>query len=256
MMISMLLVGLSGSFDCPSNVPSFPLVHIEEDYLVMVEQYQDALIERLSNLEAPAGEPTNAWQYFLSAERRAENERAKCLLNLVSQDMYIRFELQRLAQEPVREDVRRQFIVNASRTMAAIDLRNREWLRDQIEDHGWFSISEFGEDADQAAFLIVQHADGDIAFQREMLDLLLPLAASGETSVIGYSYLMDRVAVNTGERQLYGTQGWCTGANSWEPREFDGSLQDVDRRRESIGLQPLENYIAHIARNCLADQRY
>ncbi|WP_394694727.1 DUF6624 domain-containing protein [Hyphobacterium sp.] len=256
MIISFLIAAFTASSDCPLEIPSISAVQTDESHQDLVEAYHEDLVERLRHLESPTEEPTNAWEYFLSADQTTADERASCLLNLVSHDMYIRLELGRLGQEAAPEDERRQYMISASRTMAAIDQRNREWLRGQVENHGWFSISGFGEDADQAAFLIVQHADGDIAFQQEMLDLLLPLAASGETSVIGFSYLMDRVAVNTGERQLYGTQGWCTGPNSWEPREYEGSRQDVDGRRQAIGLQPLENYISHIAQNCTTDQRY
>ena len=42
--------------------------------------------------------------------------------------------------------------------------------------------------------------------------------------------LYDRVAVNEGRPQRYGTQGRCTGPGSWEPRPIEEAA-NVDARR-------------------------
>jgi hypothetical protein len=94
-----------------------------------------------------------------------------------------------------------------------------------------------------AAWLLVQHADRDVAFQTEMLRILEPLVPARETAQSNYAYLHDRVAVNSGRPQRYGTQGRCTAAGVWEPREVEQPEQ-LDERRAAVGLGPEADYIA------------
>jgi hypothetical protein len=64
----------------------------------------------------------------------------------------------------------------------SIDSSNTRDLKALLKIHGWFKVSEFGSITDQNAWLLVQHADLDIAFQKEVLQLLDRLYAIGETS--------------------------------------------------------------------------
>ncbi len=98
--------------------------------------------------------------------------------------------------------------------LAPIDCSNTAWLRAQVETHGWFNISQYGERADEAAWLIVQHADRTPAFQGEMLALLQERAEAGETQPRRVAYLSDRVAVKEGRPQRYGTQMHCVNGEA------------------------------------------
>ena len=112
-------------------------------------------------------------------------------------------------------------------------------LKQILARSGWPKISKYGKEIDQAAFLIVQHADWNPAFQREVLPLLENLAAEGETARENYALLFDRVAIAENRRQRYGTQGECKGgAFELLPTE-EG---DLDARRESMGLDPIPIY--------------
>src|SRR5690606_5982636 len=97
-----------------------------------------------------------------------------------------------------------------------VDEANTKWLKAQVDQDGWFTISKFGADADLAAWLLVQHADRDVAFQADVLRILEPFVATAETAQTNYAYLYDRVAVNSGRPQRYGTQGLCTAAGVWQ----------------------------------------
>lgn len=122
------------------------------------------------------------------------------------------------------------------------DHENLEWIKDQIEQDGWFSISRDGATADQDAWLLVQHADDDIAYQEKILSLLTDLRAHGDTSAKNYAYLYDRVAVNRERPQRYGTQGGCKNGE-----RFTAPLEDptkVDALRAEVGLKPLAEYNA------------
>ena len=105
----------------------------------------------------------------------------------------------------------------------------------------WFTISEFGLEGNQNAWLLVQHADHDPPFQRQVLTILEPLAAKGETNPKKYAYLYDRVASSFAEPkerklQRYGTQGMCSGPGTWEPLPVEDP-DKLDERRAAIGLR-------------------
>lgn len=127
-----------------------------------------------------------------------------------------------------------------------VDDDNARWLRAQINKSGWFVVSKYGPDADKAAWLLVQHADRDVAFQTEALKILEPLAVARETDPKNYAYLYDRVAVNSGRPQRYGTQGRCTESGVWEPKATELPEQ-LDERRASVGLEAEATYIARFS---------
>jgi len=153
--------------------------------------------------------------------------------------------------EPLREELLRRAARDqeARRTadadpepMLAIDAENLPWLKGVIEAKGWPTRSTVGEQASHAAWLLVQHADKDPAFQHRCLELLTTAATKGEADPQEVAYLTDRVCLAERRPQVYGTQVTARGGR-WVPR----SLQDppnVDERRAAVGLEPMEDYLA------------
>jgi hypothetical protein len=133
--------------------------------------------------------------------------------------------------------------------MCATDGANTAWLKADIAANGWFLISTSGEQASSTAWLMAQHADRDPAFQKQVLALLEPLVATGETSAANYAYLWDRVATGEHKPQRYGTQGRCVAKDVWEPFE----LEDPDRieaLRVEADIGSLSEYASHMHRYC------
>jgi hypothetical protein len=131
-----------------------------------------------------------------------------------------------------------------------VDSRNTADLKQLLEIHGWFTISRFGGEADTAAWLLVQHADQDRAFQRRVLTMLEPLVKKGETRSEQYAYLYDRVT----RPQRYGTQGHCIGKGRWEPFEIEDPAR-LDERRASVGLPSEAEYQAQFKNLCFESQQ-
>jgi hypothetical protein len=121
--------------------------------------------------------------------------------------------------------------------MLQVDAKHRARLTQIIDKHGWPGKSLVGRDGAQAAWLIVQHSDADVKFQRRCLELL-ESAPEGEIKIDHVVYLTDRVLVNEGKPQRYGTQ---MGEN-FEPRPIEDA-ENVDRRRAEVGLPPLDEYV-------------
>lgn len=126
---------------------------------------------------------------------------------------------------------------------SAVDARHTARLKDIVFRHSWPTVSLVGSEAAAAAWLLVQHADHDPDFQDRCLSLMTHLPCS-EVSATDRAYLEDRVRVNTGRPQLYGTQFHGAGA-TFEPRPIEDP-QRLDERRGCVGLGPFAQYQAEM----------
>lgn len=122
-----------------------------------------------------------------------------------------------------------------------IDRRNTRSLAVLIRRHGWITIGKFGRVASQNAWLLAQHADHDVAFQKKVLAMLEPLVKKKQVRPSDYAYLYDRVATAEGRAQRYGTQGKCVGPGRWQPNPIEDAV-NVDQRRAEVGLPTLAEY--------------
>lgn len=159
-----------------------------------------------------------------------------------------------LEREAVDQAVRAQLAENwrdpaVGAELMRVDAENTAWLKQVVVTFGWPSQSLVGSRAADAAWLLVQHADHDVAFQKEALALMTPLVTQNEVTKKNYAYLYDRVATNEGRPQRYGTQGQCTGAHTWEPNQLEDPTQ-VDALRRSMDLPPLDDYKKQFYRIC------
>ena len=121
------------------------------------------------------------------------------------------------------------------------DHKNTAKLKAIIDKSGWPSISAVGKQASFSAWLLVQHADHDPAFQLKALRLMEPLAAKGDVSKRNYAYLYDRVHLKLNGKQRFGTQfGGCDGGDyKLQPLE-DGKR--LDELRIAHDLEPISEY--------------
>jgi hypothetical protein len=124
----------------------------------------------------------------------------------------------------------------------SIDVDNTKELKKLLKVYRWFTISAFGMKADNEAWLLVQHADTNLKFQKSILKVLKELYPLSETNKSNYAYLYDRVkAIGEGQPQLYGTQGMCVGTGKWEPHEIEDSA-NVDKRRKEMEMVSMSVY--------------
>ncbi|MEU0572831.1 DUF6624 domain-containing protein [Nonomuraea sp. NPDC005983] len=122
----------------------------------------------------------------------------------------------------------------------AVDASNTAFLKSVIAQRGWPGRDVVGTQAAHAAWLLAQHADQDVAFQRTCLPLLEEAAKAGQATWADYAYLVDRVRVAEGRPQVYGTQyGMREGRLELQPVEDPDHL---DERRARAGLGPHAEY--------------
>ena len=136
-------------------------------------------------------------------------------------------------------------------TGAGEDTSRTERLAEIIDEHGWPGHDLVGEDGASAAWVIAQHSDLDVVFQREALDLMRDAVEQGDADPTELAYLEDRVALADGDPQRYGTQIGCADGRA-EPAPL-AEPDRVDELRAEVGMEPLEDYLAELADDCAAE---
>lgn len=154
--------------------------------------------------------------------------------------------------ERVRTDqvMRKRFIAGKIKWDKRIDRRNTTWLKKVIERYGWPTISLVDKKASQGAWLLVQHADHDLKFQKKVLKLLEEIYSKNtkEIKSANIAYLIDRVSIHEKKPQIFGTQ-FIRKNDKEKFKPF--SIKDrknVNKRRKAYGLPSLEENIRRINR--------
>ncbi|MDN4631142.1 hypothetical protein QCD71_06435 [Sphingomonas sp. PsM26] len=124
--------------------------------------------------------------------------------------------------------------------MAARDQANTLWLKGIVASQGWPTRAMVGDAGSSAAWLLVQHADADPAFQARVLRSMEPLVTTGQVSPKSYAYLYDRVMLKLVGKQRYATQLTCR-AGHYVPQPIENDLK-VDSLRRGVGLGLLSEY--------------
>lgn len=121
-----------------------------------------------------------------------------------------------------------------------LNQRNRQELDSIIGVNGWPKISDVGNMASSAAFLIVQHST--LELQQQYLPVIRSLCEQGEANWQSYALMYDRVQVRQEKPQLYGSQlryNETTKEMEFFPIEDEAN---VNKRRAEMGLGPIEDY--------------
>lgn len=153
----------------------------------------------------------------------------------------------KLAQEILQmakldQDARKSFTMVASswKRVQEIDRINLVKLKKIVRRFGWPTITLVGKKASHMAWLLVQHADSNVRFQEYCLELRRKEVGRGRVAKSDIAYLMDRILVNKGMRQIYGTQ-FYEFKRKLIPREIKNP-NELNTRRKEMGLEPFEDY--------------
>ncbi len=127
--------------------------------------------------------------------------------------------------------------------MTYTDEIGRMRIKEIFDQYGFPTRKLVGKDAMNGVFCVIQHADGDIEWQRSQLDNVKKAVDTGDLSQDKYAYLYDRIKVNNGEKQLYGTQfanvDFKNKTVELKPTE---DIENLEGRRMEIGMMPIDMY--------------
>ena len=137
-------------------------------------------------------------------------------------------------------------IVTYSTEMALTDSLNQATVFGILDKEGW--PARLSDKANQAIWLVIDHSD--LATRRKYLDLVKAKAEEGVLDKSDYATLNDRVLMEEGKPQIYGTQIKITGTIIFGEEQtlpmYLWPVEDpaaLDSLRSSIGLPPIEEYL-------------
>ncbi len=116
-------------------------------------------------------------------------------------------------------------------------------LQDIFNKNGFVGYDLAGEEGSKNFWLMVQHCDHNPDFQNKVLEKMKIEVGNKNAKPSNYGLLVDRVNLNTGKAQVYGTQvTYNFNTGQAYPKTLEDSI-NVNKRRKSIGLEPLEVYL-------------
>ena len=117
-----------------------------------------------------------------------------------------------------------------------------------LDKYGWLSKEQTSADANDALFLVLQHAT--LSSQLKYMPLLKEAVADKKAKASDYALLLDRTNMYQGKLQVYGSQV-----------NFDekGGIHvfpildepDVNKRRKAIGLPSMQEYLKLFDQNVI-----
>lgn len=207
---------------------------LDEELLIADPLSRDTAFQRL---EADPGFRRlleRARQRELEIDRPLRDE----LLELAEADGAFTERLVRILRESGYDSVRVDTVELGELREGITPVRAR--FAEIVRERGWPGFSLVGRQGAAAAWQLAQHADAEL--QREVLPLLEEAANNGEASRRLWAYLLDRVRVGRGEKQLYGTQfKWSAEEGGWVPHPIEDP-EGLEARRAEVGLEPMEDY--------------
>ncbi|MBC6994104.1 hypothetical protein QWY85_18910 [Neolewinella lacunae] len=124
-----------------------------------------------------------------------------------------------------------------------VDEQNRNRLKEIFQQHGFPTKQLVGRDAMQGVFLMIQHSDEDKEWQQAQLSNVESAVKNGDMDGQSFAYLYDRIKMNNGENQLYGTQfSKVDPVNKTVELAKTDDVENLDKRRREIGMMPIEMY--------------
>lgn len=122
--------------------------------------------------------------------------------------------------------------------MKETDAANLAEIDSILNEFGWPGRDRVGDEC-VAIWLVLQHAD--VESQTKALPMLKSAAEKGDIDPSAIAMLEDRILVNSGKRQIYGTQYYYEDDDGAKKRIIYPieDVENVDNRRIAAGLQPL-----------------
>ena len=149
--------------------------------------------------------------------------------------------LELLEMERVDQEAAQALVALGSDEMPPLFIEQASRLEQSLESFDWLGIDLVGCDGANAAFLIAQHADENVPFQEIALKRLTSAVKRDQAMSWQLAYLTDRVLINTGKKQIYGTQHEMIN-DKLVPRPLEYPAK-VDELRAEMDLGTLEDYL-------------
>lgn len=176
---------------------------------------------------------------FLSVNAQDYKSIKDTLQSIYQKDQEHRREVDRLARKygGESEEVKQHWKITGKQ-----DSVNLKRVQEILDEHGWLGAGVIGTQANSTLFLVIQHANKEV--QEKYLPMMQTAVSQGKANPAHLAMLEDRISIQKGEKQMYGTQ---IGKDPDTGLFFVFPLEDpenVDKRRRKVGLGPFTQYVA------------
>jgi hypothetical protein len=119
------------------------------------------------------------------------------------------------------------------------------WAETIFKKYGFLGFDKVGKDGSDHFWLLVQHCDKYPQFQKSVLKKMDIEVKKGNANPGNYAYLYDRVKINAGEKQLFGTQLTYETQTTGRaiPKNGLADPANIDSLRKEYHLTPLKEYL-------------
>ncbi len=141
------------------------------------------------------------------------------------------------------QKARKQFVNDSQNKKLAkriynCDTKNIIKAKEIIKKYGWPTFDLVGKRASDAFWLLVQHSDRDIKFQKRCLALLREVVENKQAHSKNLAFLTDRILSAESKKQKFGTQFiFKNGRAVVKPVQ---DRKNLNKRRIKYGLNTIE----------------
>lgn len=127
----------------------------------------------------------------------------------------------------------------------SVNAVNKVRVEKLFNQYGFLGFDKVGQDGSHQFWLIIQHCDKYPEFQKKVIASMQKQVKKGNASPGDYAYLYDRIKINAGEKQLFGTQVTYEAQTTGRaiPKIGLADSANIDKLRIAYGLKPLKDYL-------------
>ena len=131
----------------------------------------------------------------------------------------------------------------------SVAIENQKKAKEILKKYGFIGTKNFNSKASGNFWVIVQHADNDIEFQEKYLKLMSKELKKGNAHKNEYALLEDRVNVNKGNKQRFGTQLTYSKMGQAIPVNGLTDSINIDKLRKEYNLPTFKDYYNHMTKD-------
>jgi|LGVF01.1.fsa_nt_gb hypothetical protein len=120
------------------------------------------------------------------------------------------------------------------------DSINMDIVSKIIDNYGWLDVDKIGEQGNKTISLVIQHSSHSM--QEYYLPIMREAVKKGNANAKSLAFLEDRVAIDNGKKQIYGSQLYTNLKGNTVLAPI-ANPENVNMRRKAVGLGTIEEYI-------------
>ena len=125
----------------------------------------------------------------------------------------------------------------------SVNIVNQNKINFIFNRFGYLGYDKIGVETSDKFYIAVQHADNNVKFQKKILKALKKEVKNKNASKSNFAFLSDRIKVNEGKEQIFGTQISYRKNGQAFPKNGIKDSVNVDRLRKHYDLIPLKDYL-------------